>query len=1069
MKTRIFLAFILSLFATASWSQFNWQHTGGPNGGATWYIYNNDQYAFYPGEYYLYRTSDGFTWEKLPQGGLWPIATFGSTLVAQQYQGNSYYYLAPKKLLFSYDNGDNWTEVNMPPGLYGISEMALCSHGIYVPRGQENTILHSPDDGMAWDTIAAPVEYGYDVWSFDDRLYLAGGNNEIWRTDTNGQNWTNVTPPVGQGEYVRGVFAHGQHILVGTEGKLFHSHDDGQTWEYHDTPWPDFYEAFTLVGNTVYALGGPTELSRSEDFGITWTELGSPYYFSLIGLASAGGQMLGASYNQGVLSWDETTQSLTESNQGISSAAVYDLSAAENKLWAACGNGVFEYDEQQQIWNSNSPLPLQYNTYYESIATGSNGLVCTHQWLTNRFYLSNDYGTSWDTIMVEEIWNDNGYVNDISIIDDVIFVKLEYGGNVRSTDGGQTWQPLSAPFSGKILKYDSLFLGNKGNLIYASADQGLTWDILSEFPFGYLYSIFATEDRLFAVAEILAGNFGRTRVYTSEDGVSWHFAHDGLPDPHFGNDALTGGGPTLFFEYQDKYFAYNGYYGLFSSNDTCQTWFPVEPRKFDKFAQQDSLLYAGGFGGGVLRSAIPTNLYGELVKGVVFYDANNNGLQDVGEAAIPNIGVNHIAVNAWSPYQFLFTDLNGEYAMGITPGSADTLRPVVHSPHVENINPPFHLLSTGGTDKDFGIYLPSGITDHSITGNYSGRPRPGFQVSSVLTYFNLGSTEPDATVTLKLDTTLNFVSAYPAPTSVIGDSLVWEIGQIPRLNNGYISIKSDVPATTPLGTLVKSTWRIASAATDATPGNNLLVLCDTVVGSYDPNEKRVQPAEGLTEAEIAEGKELLYTIQFQNTGNYPAERVRITDMIDTALYLPSLRFVAASHPVTSFQLKPGGLLEVIFDNIMLPDSTSDEVGSHGFVTFAIQRKKAFNPTYPVRNMAAIYFDFNEPIFTNEVSFTINDTPVAVSERPGKAGKLLLIFPNPAEREFTISSNGQLHGSGTMTLQNETGQILLQRAVEDLSMPIAVQPGYLPAGIYFVQLSGGAGVMAGKIVIQADRE
>jgi type IX secretion system substrate protein len=120
-------------------------------------------------------------------------------------------------------------------------------------------------------------------------------------------------------------------------------------------------------------------------------------------------------------------------------------------------------------------------------------------------------------------------------------------------------------------------------------------------------------------------------------------------------------------------------------------------------------------------------------------------------------------------------------------------------------------------------------------------------------------------------------------------------------------------------------------------------------------------------------------------------------------------------------------------------------------------------------MAAIYFDFNEPIFTNEVSFTINDTPVAVSERPGKAGKLLLIFPNPAEREFTISSNGQLHGSGTMTLQNETGQILLQRAVEDLSMPIAVQPGYLPAGIYFVQLSGGAGVMAGKIVIQADRE
>ena len=115
---------------------------------------------------------------------------------------------------------------------------------------------------------------------------------------------------------------------------------------------------------------------------------------------------------------------------------------------------------------------------------------------------------------------------------------------------------------------------------------------------------------------------------------------------------------------------------------------------------------------------------------------------------------------------------------------------------------------------------------------------------------------------------------------------------------------------------------------------------DTVVGSYDPNEKRVEPASGLTSSEIAAGKELVYTVQFQNTGNFQADRVRITDQLDTAFDASTLRLVASSHTISTFRLLPGNLLEVIFEPIALPDSNSNESASHGFVSFGIQRNQS---------------------------------------------------------------------------------------------------------------------------------
>ena len=65
-------------------------------------------------------------------------------------------------------------------------------------------------------------------------------------------------------------------------------------------------------------------------------------------------------------------------------------------------------------------------------------------------------------------------------------------------------------------------------------------------------------------------------------------------------------------------------------------------------------------------------------------------------------------------------------------------------------------------------------------------------------------------------------------------------------------------------------------------------------------------------------------------------------------------------------------LEFYFQNIMLPDSVSNEPESHGLVSFTIRPEAGLPLLTELNNTAAIYFDNNPPIITNTTWSTIYD-------------------------------------------------------------------------------------------------
>ncbi|MEX1001189.1 MAG: T9SS type A sorting domain-containing protein [Crocinitomicaceae bacterium] len=154
---------------------------------------------------------------------------------------------------------------------------------------------------------------------------------------------------------------------------------------------------------------------------------------------------------------------------------------------------------------------------------------------------------------------------------------------------------------------------------------------------------------------------------------------------------------------------------------------------------------------------------------------------------------------------------------------------------------------------------------------------------------------------------------------------------------------------------------------DLNPIND--IYCGVVTGSYDPNDKTGYPLGVGNDHLIEPNGKMDYVIRFQNTGTDTAFTVVIRDTLNADLDIFSVQSGVASHQYT-FKMYGPRVLEWTFDNILLPDSTTNEPASNGFVTFTVNQLAGLPDSTEINNTADIYFDFNPPIITNTTSHII---------------------------------------------------------------------------------------------------
>jgi len=147
------------------------------------------------------------------------------------------------------------------------------------------------------------------------------------------------------------------------------------------------------------------------------------------------------------------------------------------------------------------------------------------------------------------------------------------------------------------------------------------------------------------------------------------------------------------------------------------------------------------------------------------------------------------------------------------------------------------------------------------------------------------------------------------------------------------------------------------------------VDCQPNVGSYDPNDKTGYPNGFCAAHFIESGTDIEYRIRFQNTGTDTAFTVVVRDTLPVSLDPATVQAGASSHAY-DFALLGNGVVQFTFPNIMLPDSNVNEMASHGFLNFKVSQAATNGNGTVIQNQAAIYFDFNEPVFTNYYNHTV---------------------------------------------------------------------------------------------------
>ena len=106
----------------------------------------------------------------------------------------------------------------------------------------------------------------------------------------------------------------------------------------------------------------------------------------------------------------------------------------------------------------------------------------------------------------------------------------------------------------------------------------------------------------------------------------------------------------------------------------------------------------------------------------------------------------------------------------------------------------------------------------------------------------------------------------------------------------------------------------------------------------------------------------------------------------------------------------------------------------------------------IENTAAIYFDFNPPIFTNTFKHRVGnlfDNLPTKSHEFGREDMLVKIFPQPALDQAYFDIQGVPGQRVQLQVYDLSGRLLQEQSYENLQFTL--DSGHLPTGLYIYSL------------------
>jgi photosystem II stability/assembly factor-like uncharacterized protein len=963
----------------------------------------------------LYRSSNhGINWSKVQSIG--PGIAFYEVEITESGTIYCVSLTAKHELKRSRDGGLSWEKIPAPAGqlpyVYRNSGMAVVGNFLFIHNGQQVLRLSETDD--VWHPLQNLPFSGdlYQIEVFEGMLWVGTQAGVAFRSADAGQSWEQITAGAPY-LAVRGniVLNYADPIYQNTY--ITRSNDGGQTWA--PVTMPEIIKSIRTSDSYFWALTYSNEVLRSAD-GQSWSSINTrvdPEYWS------GGREINGTLYLPGELGIRRSSNDGGQwwaTNTGIG-GNVYPIQSIGSTLISGKRN--FS-DNAGETWQT-------------MVKPGGFGHIYSFD---DRIYINYE-ATRWKSISSDltqwELLPPSTGLNlelteGIFKAGDCLFCVsnnfADRGKVFRSCDEGATWEHISTAVSNNDFDLlgavgDSTVFGraytNTGSELLISYNLGLSWQLWDIAPvIGYHnYDFRVYGKRIYTLRGL--DTQPRDLMVSEDYGSTWRNLTGHIqPAGGYGlyDLAVT---DTLLFVYTLNW--QGAARALWVSRDTGDSWTNLLAHPDFSEVSVTSLgtstehVYFVNQTDGKLWIRPLAKLFENSQAGTVFWDFNNDGIRQSGEA-----GVRYCGIKTTNPVAYAAIANNkGDFLLDlILPG--DTVRPVVPPLPYAQSAPAFRIGETGNPPMEFAIQRPGGIHDLRLEALPATEFLAGRNTDVHFFLNNDGTENGLCGIEVIFNENLTIEGTTPPYTSLTGNRLYWFIDHIPPLAQRQLicNFKSAVGNNEVLNAGLTAR---AIVLNDTTPLNNADTLYQEILNSFDPNDKQVDRPR-ITPLEASQLPELRYTIRFQNTGSYPAFQVRLLDTISPLLDASSLRLLGASHPY-NVRLTENRILEFIFDEIYLPDSTRDEPGSHGFVFFSLRPGRVLHTGEVVPNTAHIFFDFNTPITTNTAT---TEVILPLSTPMQTAPETLRVFPNPGSGDFFVSLPEGLNGATFLDVFSLDGRL-----------------------------------------------
>jgi uncharacterized repeat protein (TIGR01451 family) len=971
----------------------NWKSLDGPTGVKIVYSVitqeSNEILVLTASDQVFLSEDSGINWQEISTG----IITAQNSVngkIAESLDGKIFMYLG--KNFYQYDGSNrNWI---LRKSNIELLDFTIGTNG-YIYGGSRSEFYISQDDGLNFDKkadwstsdlqfickgsntnyVLRSVGHSYTIFSFDDdgtNLNPLGGllysdafvyhqqsdnfvnvsYGQMYLTKDKGLNWIKLKIAGFESEYLRFILERPDGSLLAIGSHFFISIDGGLSWQiepgYSSNNGVIRYASITknldvLTGNLFTGfLTQPTGIKHELSIPINKPTITDFTSFGETGLVCVANGKTQFSLDDGV-SWKTLREDIPVFSSGLENIDRY-------------GNYYVFGNDSLRIFNFlTENLKVQTYPFYpfvnyeNSLVTQAGKLIIENN---SDYYISHDKGMTWiqfNTDYPIRLANANCSATDVLYVatQDSIHYSLDYG---------VTWAGFEA-FGVDDFQY--IFL-SRNNVFYWVEYSGSDPAMFSSADFGNSFKY----ELGWAAGALLFVDENGTKYVESSNKLL--FYHQNVIDPeifeHSGLDSIPW--------YEDFYLGDNGY--LY-----C--------------AQPNKLLY---------KSTRKVYRERSHVTGKVITDDNLNCIKDPTDnyqqqwslQFVSAVNQYHVTTNFKGEYSF--SPAAGEYTVSLSPGNLLWLE----------CDPAFKVKieTTGDTALNDFLVKPLELCPVLKTDISMSRLRRCFENNSAtVNICNTGTEDAvDTKVYIGFDALFENITSIQTPASTNGNSWYYDLPLIKRGKCIKLQFTFKVSCNASLGDMhcIRAISENAKVCNSILPLIDTSIICSPNLGSFDPNDKAAFVNDIEEEKSILQNQKLTYLIRFQNTGTDTAFRVVVKDKLSSNLDWSSFEMLSASHDY-EYILDSYGNLEVIFDNIMLPDSNINSLASNGFFKYEIKQKPDLKPGTVIFNDAAIYFDYNTPVLTNLTQLKVNSK--TATKDFNKNVYELLAVPNPFRDETVL--------------------------------------------------------------------